>query len=80
MKGLWRTKGVEHDIKLVRDPRPLCCTVGRGSPREEEVERESMTGLIELGVVEHTILKWTAYDVFVKNKTPQRESRQTSWD
>ena len=67
-KGLGCIKGVKHEIKLEPAARPVCCPVWRRLPKEEEVEREAMKRLLELGVVEHATSPWAACNVFVKKK------------
>lgn len=65
-KGLGRIKGVKHEIKLVPDAQPVCFPIRRRSPKEEEMEREAMTRLLEMGGIKHARSPWAACNVFVK--------------
>ena len=51
-KGLGRIKGVKHEIILKENARPICQPLRKRSPKEQDVEREAVKKLIELGVLE----------------------------
>ena len=67
-KGFARIKGVTHKIKLKPGAEPVSCAARRRSPKEEELERTSMSRLVELGVLEQSISPWAANNVFVPKK------------
>ena len=68
LKGIGRIKGVKHEIKLVPDAELICFPVRRRSLREEEIGRETMSKLLDMGVVKHVTSPWEACNVFVKKK------------
>lgn len=67
-KGLGRIKGVKHEIVLKEDAKPLSQPLRKRSPKEQDVEREAMLKLIELGVLEPSKSPWASNNVFVRKK------------
>ncbi len=67
-KGMGCIAGVKHRIQLKEEAVPVCCPVRRRSPKEEEVEREAMRKLLDLGVLEPSVSPWAANNVFVPKK------------
>ena len=67
-KGLGRIKGVKHEIVLKDTAKPTCQPLRRRSPKEQDVEREAMLRLIELGVLEPSTSPWASNNVFVRKK------------
>eukprot|EP00171_Calliarthron_tuberculosum_P002219 IDg2219t1 len=67
-KGFAKIKGVKHKIKLKPGTEPICCPPRRRSPKEEELERQCMGRLLEIGVLEQAVSPWAANNVFVPKK------------
>ena len=67
-KGLGRIKGVNHEIVLKENAKPICQPLRRRSPKEQDVEREAMQRLIELGVLEPSTSPWASNNVFFRKK------------
>ena len=67
-KGLGKITGVKHQIELEKGAKPVCAPLRRRSPREEEMEREAMWKLLNIGVLEQAVSPWAANNVFVRKK------------
>ena len=67
-KGFARIKGVTHKIKLKPGAEPVSCAASRRSPKEEDLERTSMSFLIELGILEQFTSPCAAKNVIVPRK------------
>ena len=67
-KGLGRITGVKHEIALKESAKPIGQPLRRRSPKEQDVERGAMLGLIELGVMEPGTSPWASNNAFVRKK------------
>ncbi len=67
-KGMGRISGVKHRIQLKEDAVPVCCTLRRRSPKEDDVKRAAMRKLLEMGILEPAVSPWAANNVFVPKK------------
>ena len=67
-KGLGRINGVKHEIILKDNTKPICQPLRKRSPKEQDIEREAMQKLIELGVLEPSTSPWASNNVFVRKK------------
>lgn len=77
-KGLGRIKGVKHEIILKGGARPICQPLPKRSPKAQEVEREAMQKLIELGVLEPSKSPLASNNVFVRKREGAYVSLRTS--
>ena len=67
-KGIGCIKGVKHRIILQENARPICQPLCRRSPKEKDVERESMQKLPEAGVLEPSNSPWASNNAFVRKE------------
>lgn len=67
-KGVGRINGVKHEIILKEGARPIRQPLRKRSPKEQDVLREAMQKLIELGVLEPSKSPWASNNVFVRKK------------
>ena len=66
--GVGRIVGVRHKIALKPNVNPVCGTLRRRSPKEEEVERAAMEKPVQMGVLEPAVSPWAENNVFVRKK------------